>query len=355
MPRTPEQLNLCRKRDRAKRRAFVTAGLRTDGKPRVAPKPCGCKSPACCVKCAKPGNKRIVAKEKIAEMYALYQSGMTFADLSRKYDRERGTIRGLFEVRGLALRPAKKPKLGFGVRIPEPTIAELEALAAAAPRLYVPPELKIHWRRWDFTKRREFIAMLRKKFPSKRPTGKFSSNVTPFEYGTPEAHKIADKMNEGRNSQTKLIAMKPCSEGVIYKGELYFWASKTLYLRGTGWRPGIGRQPLKHVIWEEANGRPVPEKTIVIQKDGNLNNFLPSNLALLSMAENALRNSVCERLRKDPQNPELHRKLKLRGERIWNTRTRNNIRAARATAAALVQQFRGKHSDLVSTLTRRSS
>jgi len=297
MSRTPAQQKWQLAYGKRRRRAFVAAGLRTDGKPRIGPKPCGCLYGSC-LKCAKTTNALIIKPERIAAMWADYTSGMSLTAVGEKYGRNRGSLREVFAKRGLKVRPTTKPKLGFGVLIPEPSLAEMKAMIARLPRLSVPSELKIHWRKWSLQRRRWFIAMLREKFPSNRPTGPFSKNVTPFEYGTQLVHEIAKKMNAGRTSQTKLISLKPTSVGVIYRDHPYFWDRLDSYVRGTGWRPGVGRPLLKHIIWEETNGRPVPPATMVIQKDGNKNNFDPSNLALLSMAENAIRNKTAGKIRK---------------------------------------------------------
>lgn len=56
---------------------------------------------------------------------------------------------------------------------------------------------------------------------------------------------------------------------------------------------GMSRKNWKfvHVLkWEEYHGRPVPPKHIVRLKDGDKRNFSKKNLALVSMAENAILN-----------------------------------------------------------------
>ena len=57
-------------------------------------------------------------------------------------------------------------------------------------------------------------------------------------------------------------------------------------------KPGCERQNWKQLhllVWEEANG-PVPEGHLVIFKDKNKRNYALENLALVSMAENAVMN-----------------------------------------------------------------
>ena len=94
-------------------------------------------------------------------------------------------------------------------------------------------------------------------------------------------------MNAGRSSRTAAVAIRIGSQGVIYEGRLYFWSKSCgpAYFIGP-WRPGTGRPPLHHVIWEQHNG-PVPAGHTVRHIDGNRNNLDPANLYL------ATKNDVC--------------------------------------------------------------
>lgn len=338
-----------------RRRTNVAAGLRCDGKTRVGRKPCGCLMGSC-MKCRKTVHSRKLEK-LVKQMHADHVAGLGFGALERKYGRYRSGIRDLFTRRGLWCRPprSKKPALGYGVRIPEPTLEEIKAAVAAMTRMRVPSRLTIHWRRWNLKKRYWFVKLARQKFPSTRPQGPFSRNVIPFDYGTPLAHKLAEKLNRGRNSQTKRTTIRMTSEGVIYRGEFFHWGSGMAYVRGQGWRAGVGRPLLTHLIWEKHNRRPVPPQHIVIQKDGNKNNFEPRNLALLSMADNCRRNSIPQRLKLDPRNPELLGKWKLLNERKVATRALNATRKARDAAALLVKQFQsGEGSEFLANLSGRN-
>ncbi|GEM_PF-1874224 len=333
-PATHHRRILYGKRRRA---AFVRAGLRSDGVPRAKRKPCGCLAGSC-LKCAMTTNARITKPALVASMFADYQTGMSLEAVGRKYPqangkpRVHGCIRDLFVRRGLVVRPFRVPKLGFGVRIPEPAAKVVRALIAGLKHLAVPRPLKQVWKRWSFAKRRGFIKKLRVKFPSTRPTGPFSKNVEPFEYGAPRVHEIAAVMNVGRNSQTKVIALKPGSEGVIWNGQIFFWAHDC-YVRGCGWRPGEGRPVLSRVIWEKRHRKPVPDQFTVIQLDGNKNNFNPRNLGLRSMAD-------CARMNAWHRRPERYPGLMTRAAaKAWITRDRNRTLKDRAQTAALLDRF----------------
>jgi hypothetical protein len=283
---------------RDRRAAFIAARLRSDGVPRIGPKPCGCLFGSC-LECAKTTNSLILKPALVKAMWADYEAGMSLMGVARKYGKHRKSLNQVFARRGYKLRPvATVPKLGFGVKIPEPSLKEMKAMIAGLSRMNVPPELKLHWRKWSLARRRWFIQLLRERFPSNRPAGPFSRNVIPFEYGTPLAHEIANKMNVGRTSQTKLIAFKLTSEGVIYRGKIYFWDHNDSYVQGTRWTPEKGRPLLTHIMWEDSTGQPVPYRTMVIQKDGNKNNFEPGNLELITMADNAIRNKTAGKIRK---------------------------------------------------------
>ena len=302
MPRkTRQQLAAAKKIRNAKyRAAFVARGLRCDGRPRAPRKPCGCRNGRC-LRCMGPGDKGYFTPVEITAMYADYTGGMSLTAVGEKYGVDRKSVGGNFTRRGLALRPQKKPALGFGVRIPEPTENQIQTLIAGLTRLCVPPALKQVWKRWPLAKRRDFIKKLRVKFPSTRPTGPFSAGVTPFEYGTPAAHAIVARRNLGRTSQTKVAALKPGSEGVMHGGLLYFWIHS--HNRGEGYQCGGKPQErffLHRVLWEKFNGRPVPPQMTVIHADGNKNNFSRNNLTLRSMADCARMNAWHRRPEKYP-------------------------------------------------------
>jgi len=332
--------------------AFKAAGLRCDGKPLAPVKPCGCHT-QCCLKCAKPGNKLHIQPAVVAAMYADYNRGLSFAEVGRLYPlangkrRQHGEIGNIFRRRGLKVRPLKSraPKLGFGVRIPEPTEKEIRALIAGLDRLRVPAEIKIHWRKWSLAKRLEFVKKLRVKFPSTRPSTPFSKNVEPFRYGEPHVHEIAARMNVGRNSHTKVIALKPGSEGVIWDGQIFFWAGD-YYFRGTGWRPGgASRSPLGQAVWEKHHRRPVPEKHTVIQLDGNKNNFDPKNLGLRSMADCARMN--CWHKHRD-KHPGIAQRI---ANKAWETKNQKKLSSQRTLLADLLEPK--TETGLLATLQRR--
>lgn len=277
----------------ARKKKFYKLGLRSDGKPHVAPKPCGCRFGSC-IKCKPEGSKLIYSVAQVAAMKRDYDSGMSRSAVERKY----GCIKGLqhiFERRGFKLRPPthmppRDPRTGKIIPHTPATAAQLTAMIATLKRLAVPVDLKHEWRLWPLAKRAAFVQRLRKIFPSNRPTGKFSANVTPFVYGDPRVHAIAKEMNKGRNSRNKVIALRPCSEGVIYNGMLFFWDKVNDYIQGSFARSSRTLRPiLKRVIYEE-HFDDLPADMLVIQKDGNKNNFLPENLGLISRAENAGRN-----------------------------------------------------------------
>jgi hypothetical protein len=188
------------------------------------------------------------------------------------------------------------------------TPAEIEKIIdrmVATPRhgkgactIFIPPELRWEFKSWPMEKRGDFIARLRAKLNSAkdRPTTPFSKNVAPFDYTTPAARAIKDRLNAGLNSWESVCKINICSQGVIYKGELYFWTAKPGYEKRGSWKRGAGRPLLHRIIWEETNG-PLPPKHCVYFEDGNRNNFDPENLRLMSMNENARRNQAAHLFR----------------------------------------------------------
>lgn len=222
---------------------------------------------------------------------------MSLAALGKKYGRGRSTIREIFVRRKLFVRPleieVKRLPNGSFQPIRQPTAKEIEAKIRTMCFIKVPEDYRILWRKWPTEKRRAFVHRLREhlKSPLDRPTGQYSFNVEPFDYFSDRAQKIAKIKNAGRPSNQWAIHLKLKSEGVIYKGELYFWSSKCGgYYSGGTWTPENGRPALHHLIWEEWNKCTVPAHCTVICKDGNKNNLGIENLTLRSKAECARMN-----------------------------------------------------------------
>ena len=162
------------------------------------------------------------------------------------------------------------------------TPAEITAIIARATKFSIPDELRWEFRTWPMEKRGRFISRLRAKLksPSDRPEKPFSANVTPFDYATPAARRIMDRVNAGLNSREAQCKINLISQGVIFRDELWFWSPKTGYCKRGAWTQENGRPLLHHVIWEETHGRKVPPHHIVRFIDGNENNLVPENLVL---------------------------------------------------------------------------
>ena len=148
-------------------------------------------------------------------------------------------------------------------------------------------------------RRGEFIRRVRAKVrsPYDRPETPFSANVEPFDYTTPRARAIMDAMNAGRDSRHAKTKIDLRSQGVIWRGKLWFWCDQTGYQIGL-WTPGKGRPALHRVLWEEEHGRPVPGGGVVRCADGNPNNLDPANLVLATRNEIARENQAAGLFRK---------------------------------------------------------
>lgn len=354
---------------RARRRRLVAAGLRSDGQPRAARKPCGCFR-GHCLHCMNDSDSRYHTAEKVARMHADYLGGMSFAAVERKYGVGTKGLKSIFQRRGLELRPLtmrlaeRDPLTGQVKPMKRKGWAEVRALLQGRRRVSCPPELAQQWRTSPMSWRRKLVAMIWCVVnpPYARPRTPFSTNVTPFEYGTPQAMQILAELNRGRDSRTKVCSIRISSQGVIYDGKLWFWCRHWWGESGCGYlsskahhleRHATGRMLLHHYIWEQHNGA-LPARHTVIFKDGNRNNFTPANLALRSMADCARMNSIPARLARDPHNPELQEKMRRRGERIWATRNVNKINRARQQTAALVQSLQNNSGGLLAALNRRN-
>ncbi|MES2569438.1 MAG: HNH endonuclease signature motif containing protein [Verrucomicrobiota bacterium] len=223
-------------------------------------------------------------KDLVDRMYADYQSGLSLTAVGRLHGRSHKTIRGLFTCRGLSIREASvKNRSSSGAFAPlKPLSAEeIDALIADAKKLTIPWVLKSEWKKWPMEKRADFIARVRAKLnsPNDRPSTPFSSDLEPFDYASPRARAIADKANAGLDSQHAVVKIDLCSQGVIWREQLWFWARRIGYVCGPWTRAG-GRPVLHHVIWEDHHGRNVPPSHVVTFLDGNRNNHAPENLSL---------------------------------------------------------------------------
>lgn len=238
----------------------------------------------------KPGcGRKRISLEAVRTMHGDYMKPMSLAAVGRKYKRHRGSVRELFVSRGLEVRPCdfEPVRLPNGCIAPAKplTKAEIDALIASATKLAVPPALKREWRQWPMQRRATFIKRLRAKLKSRvdRPNQPFSSNVEPFDYSSAYAREIIARKNAGKNSRECGCKINVGSQGVIYRGELYFWVSNTGYAKGVKWTPENGRPILSRVIWEEHNERKIPDQGVIRFADGNPNNFAPENLILRTM------------------------------------------------------------------------
>lgn len=172
--------------------------------------------------------------------------------------------------------------------IRQPWASLIAAAIARTQKFIIPEELRLHWLGCDIATRSRIIAALRTRHshPDDRPETPFSANVTPFDYTSPEARKIAAAANAGLPSQQFKIHLKINSQGVIWNGRLFFWVKQSrTYVEGIRWSPENGRPILSRVIWEAASAMPIPAGSVIRLKDENANNLDPANLYLCTRDE----------------------------------------------------------------------
>lgn len=303
-----------------------------------AAKPCGCVFGSC-LKCARPGNRLIVPPETVAAMWADYSAGMSLSAVERKYARTPKSLRPIFARRGYTVRPtpfghaARDPQTGRVLPFKPATPAQITAAIRPLTRIKVPRSLSLEWRRRPMSWRRQLIRRIRAHVrpPHPRPATPFSRNVQPFEYGTPAVMRLQDRLNRGRDTRHRACQIRPCSEGVIYRGRLYFWTGRTEknFAAGSGYISSGKREKkerLHHVIYREHHGAIPPAHTVIF-RDGNKNNFAPRNLALRSMAD-------CARMNQWKNLPVAAQKNVI--EKMQRQRALTMARKARRQTAALL-------------------
>lgn len=235
---------------------------------------------------------------EVACMYADYQRPLSLSAVAKRYGRSRKCINNLFECRGLAVRVSKtvpKHRLPNGRIAPVVpfTSQQIAQLVAQAKRVEVPKPLKHEWRSWSLERRGQFIRQVREALNSShdRPDLPFSEGLTPFDYDSPQAHEISRLVNLGKDSRSALLKLKVSSQGVIWRGRLWFWSYKIGYHSGQ-WTREHGLQILHHVIWEEHHKQSVPSGHVVRFIDKNPNNLLPDNLTLATRNDVARENQA---------------------------------------------------------------
>ena len=236
---------------------------------------------------ARAAGRRKKLDRLAAEMHAFYSRGKSLAQTGRAFGRGPTAVREMFLCRGMPLRPTpfrlppRDPRTGHPLRQRQLSAAEIEQLIAATPRLRVPDVIRVEWRVWSLERRGDFIRRLRARLGGRneRPSGAFSANVTPFDYGTAAAHAIVKAMNAGLDSRAARCKLDICTQGVIYRGTLWFWCHRSgAYVSSVGGRGE--RVPLHHAIWSEHHGREVPRGHVLSFIDGNRNNLTAENMAL---------------------------------------------------------------------------
>lgn len=223
--------------------------------------------------------------ELVKKMHDDHVNGMLLKDLERKYKKGDSAIRNAFVDRGYPV--INRGNSGcFQKTLVRKTKRELIELAGRQKRVCRPFEITWEWREWSMKKRMWFIRLIRNRLGDHMPDMPFSSNVKPFDYGTPEARNIVKLLNAGLDSRHAVAALPPGSQGLIWDGKLWFWSEKCGYQQGCRWDPVRGRPLLHRVIWEQRHG-PLPDDGVVRFLDGNPNNHDPDNLGMFT------RNDLC--------------------------------------------------------------
>lgn len=130
--------------------------------------------------------------------------------------------------------------------------------------------------------------------------GCFSKGLTPWNKGKPfsPAGSERGRFKKGQKPHTwqPIGTERVTDEGYLQRK-----------VTDTGNTPRDYR-PVHHLVWEAHTGGPVPEGHALVFRDGNLRNFDPANLELVTRAELMRRNSHHTRLP-----PELCQIIQLRG------------------------------------------
>lgn len=188
--------------------------------------------------------------------------------------------------------PHKLPNGRFAPYTPA-TELEIERAIQCSSRLQVPKRLSNDWRHWTLEQRAAFVARLKAHlgWTDPRPQGEYRGGVTPWVYGTPEAHAIADAANDGKPSRQHIFQLRLRATGVLFEGAIYHWNCGTSGYEISRWLNHDKQESLHRMLWERHHG-PLLRGQVVRHADGNKNNFEISNLVLITRNDLARENQA---------------------------------------------------------------
>lgn len=235
----------------------------------------------------------------VRRMHAEHLEGVNLTRLEQKFGYRDANIKAAFLRLNLEVR--LDPTLGrIQKSVPRLTDEELRDLVRAMPkgRMQIPVRLRWLWREWPLEKRWWFIQLLAEHhgWPCEIPDGPYSTNFTPFHYGTPAAHDLMRQANAGLTSREFKVHLKINSRGVIFDGHLWCWVPDYGYVRGR-FTKSAGRKVLHREIFKKHHG-PIPSHCVVRHADGNPNNLDPANLVLATKNDVARENQAAHHLQK---------------------------------------------------------
>lgn len=94
--------------------------------------------------------------------------------------------------------------------------------------------------------------------------------------------RLAKRLKVKLNSKWALIKPHRNSVGLVWRNQVFWWATKGHYRTGKGTGP---RRLFQHVLWEHYHGRPMPARHEIFFRDRDYHNFTKGNLELMTKSE----------------------------------------------------------------------
>ncbi len=240
-----------------------------------------------------------ISLDTVRAMHRAHLAGERWVDIAKRFlGAEKGHVaRNACTQRGFAVRLT--PGGGRFAAYTPATAEEIEQAIQSCTKLRIPDALRNDWRDWTLAQKADVVARMKAVigWRDPRPQGEFSDGVTPWEFGTPAAHEIADLANTGKPSQQHIFQIRLRAVGVIFEGQLYHWNTGTGAYECSRALHGDQQLSLHRMIWERHYG-PVSSGQVVRHIDGNKNNFDISNLTLMDRNAVARENQAAHLLRK---------------------------------------------------------
>ncbi|HCN79387.1 MAG TPA: hypothetical protein DIT13_19670 [Verrucomicrobiales bacterium] len=190
--------------------------------------------------------------------------------------RNAASVRQAFLARGLPVRVWESGH--FQATHKPRTWVQVLGIIGRQTRMCVPAELRYDWRKfWTLAQKQKFLREMRAHLGIPELVVRLEG-ARVFDAACPVARQMMAEVNGGLPSRLHRMRLKAATRGVLFEGQLWFWAEKH------GFVNGARTKTLYHHIYERYHA-PVPPGMRVRFLDGDPMHLEPGNLYLASADE----------------------------------------------------------------------